>query len=135
MRDGFTLIEILIVVMIIGLLGSMAVPRYMEATKEAKVSEARIILKHIWEAQRQYYLEFGTYSPPVEDVFDWERPGYTDRIPAHLCLDCPSGRQRFQYDILDSGAARATVLPYERSMAGVPPVHIDPDGKITGGNP
>lgn len=53
-RKGFTLIELMIVVVIIGILAALAIPRFMEATLKAKKSEASSVLKQIYTLQRAY---------------------------------------------------------------------------------
>ncbi len=61
-RKGFTLIELMIVVVIIGILAALAIPRFMQATTKSKQSEAKQLLKQIYTMQRAYRQEYNTYG-------------------------------------------------------------------------
>ena len=61
-EKGFTLIELMIVVVIIGILAALAIPRFMRATTKSKQSEARQVLKQIYSMQRAYRQEYNTYG-------------------------------------------------------------------------
>jgi len=60
-RSGFTLIEILIVLVIIAVLGSLAIPRYTGQTEKARVAEAVSILSAMRRGQVVYYNDHGEY--------------------------------------------------------------------------
>jgi len=61
-QKGFTLIELMIVVVIIGIPAALAIPRFMRATTKSKQSEARQVLKQIYSMQRAYRQEYDAYA-------------------------------------------------------------------------
>ena len=66
-KGGFTLVEMLIVVAIIGLLAAIATPTYLFYTKRAKTVEAVATLTMIRQAMRDNYINTGTYNN-VNDI-------------------------------------------------------------------
>jgi prepilin-type N-terminal cleavage/methylation domain-containing protein len=64
-NKGFTLIEIMVVVAILGILGAMSIPTYKTVRRMAVASEATTILKQLVDAEIAYFLEKGHYFPEV----------------------------------------------------------------------
>jgi type IV pilus assembly protein PilA len=60
--SGFTLIELMVVVVIIGILSAIAVPNFLKFQAKAKQSEARANLAGIFVAQTAYFSTNSTYA-------------------------------------------------------------------------
>ena len=61
-KGGFTLIELMIVVAIIGILAAIAIPNFIRFQAKSKQSEAKTNLKAIFTAQKSYFGEKDKYS-------------------------------------------------------------------------
>lgn len=91
---GFTLIEILVVVAILGILAAIVVPRVMDRPDEAKRVAARADIAAIVQSLKLYRLDNGFYPStdqglvalvqrPASDPVpgNWKQGGYLERLP------------------------------------------------------
>ena len=65
---GFTLIELMIVIAIIGVVSAIAIPSYSSYLKKSRRADAKISLTKMADAQERWYLQRSTYSTSVADI-------------------------------------------------------------------
>ena len=74
-QEGFTLVEILIVVVIIGILAAIAIPTYFKYVERGYASDAKVQMKNILENSKLYYSENDEFP---EDVKVMNEEGYAN---------------------------------------------------------
>ncbi len=65
---GFTLLELLVVIVIIGLLAGLVVPRYFDTVEKSKVKVARAQMDSLDKALEQYRLDVGALPSPEQGL-------------------------------------------------------------------
>lgn len=89
---GFTLIEIMVVITILGILAALIVPRVVGRTDDARVAAAKQDIASLLQALKLYRLDNGAYpsteqglkallaKPTIEPVpHNWKQGGYLER--------------------------------------------------------
>lgn len=61
-QDGFTLVELMVVVAIIGLLSAVAVPNFKKYQARSKMAEAKLQLSALYTAQSSFYSDYNMYG-------------------------------------------------------------------------
>ena len=73
-RSAFTITELIVVVVIIGVLAAVALPSYRIQVHKMKNQEAVRILMAVWEAQIDYKRETGSYTYDTSNDLDIDIP-------------------------------------------------------------
>jgi prepilin-type N-terminal cleavage/methylation domain-containing protein len=66
--SGFTLVELAVVVVIIGVLAAFAVPRFLASVERSKAAEAFNYLATIHSSQERYHARQGTYASDLSEL-------------------------------------------------------------------
>jgi type IV pilus assembly protein PilA len=97
-NKGFTLIELMIVVAIIGILAAIAIPNFNKFQSRSKQSEAKTNLKSLYTAQQAFFAEKDRYSDFANEI------GFA-----------PQRGNRYAYRVSATGASE------DRSLDAIPP--------------
>lgn len=80
-NKGFTIIEILVVLVILGILATLMVPKLMNKPDEAKVTAAKVNIKAIESALKIYKLDNGMYPTTSQGLAALIKKPDSDPIP------------------------------------------------------
>ncbi len=87
-QDGFTLVELMVVVAIIGLLSAVAIPNFRKYQAKAKTSEAKLQLSAVYTALQAWYSDFDNYASCLNLM------GYdpaVERLARYYAIGFPTG--------------------------------------------
>jgi prepilin-type N-terminal cleavage/methylation domain-containing protein len=136
-QKGFTLVELMIVVIIVGILAAVAIPMYQGATERAKASEAVAALGTIRGAMRVYYAEHGTYvnaafvdnaQVTVSSILDVSDTDLLGRYFSTECYSFNGAPTATAYSIECLGSA--STASYASEVAAITR-YIDQNGSVT----
>ncbi len=87
-NSGFTLMELMIVLVIIGVLAAAVTPVLVSRADKAKVTRAKGDIKHIADQVKLFKMEQNRYPDAMEDLVnrpsfakDWPEGGYLEKVP------------------------------------------------------
>ena len=98
---SFTLLELLVVIIIIGILGALTLPSFGITNERALDKDAKANLAFIQEAEKFYKLESGTYYPAAGNT------SVIADINTNLRISLPTGGSAWSY-IVDTTNSQAT---------------------------
>jgi general secretion pathway protein G len=118
LRSGFTLVELMAVIVIIGLLAAIAAKNFMGQTEKARVTTTKATLRSLHEAVNMFKMDTGRYPTEEEglnalieqptDVEGWAPNGYLEgtKIPQD------SWRHDFVYQLNPESGKPFVIISY-----------------------
>ena len=84
-KSGFTLLELLVVVLIIGILAAIALPQYKMAVTKAKVASILPIMRRWKDAMQEYKLQHDSYEGDAVVDANWPSDWNNCEIDSNIC--------------------------------------------------
>ena len=82
---GYSLVEMMVAIIVVGVLISMGVPRFQLSLEQARANVAGANLQAIWSAQRLYWLENRAYAIDLTTLQTLTTPSFSPLIDPSLC--------------------------------------------------
>ena len=125
-QEGFTLVEILIVVVIIGILATVAIPTYFSYVEKAYASDAKTQLKNILMNAKLYAQQTGDFPDEVDQMIEEikEENGFSDEELIHALKSQSSSIQQLRKNLkrrrlVKKVMVRDSAIPVSRSYHNV----------------
>lgn len=134
-RTGFSLIELMVVIAIIGFLAMISMPTFTKFLAKAKRTEAYANLHAIYAAEKAYWIEHGTYSDQLlgEGGIGWQPEGYesgSSNLHYTYGFGGSEGRNYVTGSLQASGGDLQGAHAGKDSFMVVAAADIDGDGKL-----
>lgn len=107
-RSGFTLIEILLVVVIIGILAGIGIPAISGKSEKAKLGQAKANIVALSSALAIYEMNNGSYPSSLDGLLDESKPGFpfldkssvpTDPWEKPFVYQVPGSHNKHKFDL------------------------------------
>jgi type IV pilus assembly protein PilE len=146
-QGGFTLIEIMVVIAILGILGATAIPTYRTWHQRSLGAEAKIMGKQIMDAEITYYLDKNNFYPVDVDTMDVLGPEDHEnvtKISDNLNITIPTSHfLNYQFIVIREDPADPKLMLVITSNAGLNifrdtnmiTYFLDKSGKVTNSLP
>ena len=103
--DAFTLTEVLVVLVIVGILVLLALPNLMPLITKAKSTEAKIQLEHVYTLEKNIFYERSKYSADLLTIGFQQEP---------LVTDSENGKANYRIEVVEASPttflAKATAV-------------------------
>ncbi|MEM6647180.1 MAG: type II secretion system protein [Bacteroidota bacterium] len=97
--EGFSMTELMVVLVIVGILALLALPRFMNVATKAKTSEAKMQLRNIHSLQTAHYFEYDVYASDLVTLQYEATPTVSD-----------GGTARYEYTVEAAEGAQFMVI-------------------------
>ena len=121
LEKGFTLVELMIVIVIVGILSAVALPNFLSQTSKAKATEAKTLASAALKEAQVAWTETGT-----------------DGLTAWAADQCPAATDNFEFDCDGTDPADVSVTATGTAASGdlegedvIGQVNVTTGGKVT----
>ena len=128
MLEGFTLVEILIVVVIIGILATVAIPTYFKYVERGYASDAKVQIKNILQNAELYFAETNDWPTDVQTMM---AENYIE-LKQSILNKWEFTLQLESNDMGTSGQISATSLPGMQGGEGKQIIFLVDEGEYVG---
>ena len=122
MKKGFTLLELIVVIIILGVLATLGMSQYFRVVEKSRSAEAKMVLGHIRDIAAGFYTDHQDLSVPVFDSAAAGIGAATNLVP-----DSCRNSHYFFYAVTAQAASGFTALATRCTGAGK-----NPQGPIAG---